>query len=113
MANHIARPAGTLMLALVVATAGAPSLAATHRHAVHHDTRPHPAKTRHGGTAKHPVTSSHHHATRPAARHDAAPSGATRVPAGGIKLFCPARANPLLIRKSTQGAGTTVTLVCH
>jgi len=113
MAIHIARPAGMLVFALMVTTAGAPSFAATHRHAVHHETRHHAARTHHGQPAKRPVTASHRHVAKPAARRDAAPAGATRVPAGGIKLFCPARANPLLIRKSTQGAGTTVTLVCH
>jgi hypothetical protein len=35
------------------------------------------------------------------------------VPAGGMKLQCPPARNPLLVRKMTQGNGTTVTIVCR
>lgn len=109
MTYPIARPAGTLLLALTLVTAGSPAVASTHHRAVHHGTATH----HHAAATHHPAKSSRHHAAKPAPHRDAAPSGATRVPAGGIKLFCPARSNPLLVRKSTQGAGTTVTLVCH
>jgi hypothetical protein len=74
------------------------------------------------GASTHHGSSAHHHqaaktARRHAAkstRHDAAkPAGVTTVPASGIKLYCAAGRNPLLIRKFTQGAGTTVTVVCR
>jgi hypothetical protein len=42
-----------------------------------------------------------------------APHGVTLIPAGGVKLQCPPRRNPLLVRKMTQGNGTTVTVVCR
>lgn len=69
-----------------------------------------------------PAAATRHHAPSRAtharsaesSRHaDDAHKGAQTVPAGGIRLFCPARRNPLLVRKMTQGAGTTVTVVCR
>lgn len=115
MADRIARRTGTLIGVLALVMGAAPVSASVHHHApVRHHTAKRPAaETRHRAKpARHGSKPSHHHETSVAHR-DAAPSGATRVPAGGIKLFCGARSNPLLIRKSTQGAGTTVTMVCR
>ena len=50
------------------------------------------------------------------ARHAAVPSapkGATAIPASGIRLFCGPGRSPLMVRKMTQGRGTTVTVICR
>lgn len=71
-----------------------------------------PAAAARHHTARH----AHHAATsrprRETAKPPAAPRGITAVPAGGLKVYC-ARRNPLLVRKMTQGAGTTVTVICR
>ncbi|WP_298690946.1 hypothetical protein [uncultured Sphingomonas sp.] len=86
-------------LALIAAAAATPAAAHTRHHsAPHHRTS---------------ETRGSRHAKKPVEHHSAAPSGVTAVPAGGLKIYCPARKTPLLIRKSTQGAGTTVTAVCR
>jgi len=119
MVHRIARPAGTLALALALASVGGPAIAATHhRHETRHHATVHHHTSRHATAHQTDRGGAHrgtpaHRSAKAAPHGDAAPSGAARVPTGGIKLFCPARSNPLLIRKSTQGAGTTVTLVCH
>lgn len=109
----VVHPAHAALLALTLAAVTTPAGARVHRHA-------------HGKAATHHTTghhqTSHHHerghhpakaATRHASREPAKPAGVTGIPAGGMKLYCPAGRNPLLIRKSTQGAGTTVTVVCR
>ena len=112
--RRFARPAlaGLATLALL----GAATVAPAHvrhqstRSSTHHATH----ATTHHATEKRRVAARHdHRATRLVAHRDAAPSGATSVPAGGLKVYCPARKGPLMIRKATQGAGTTVTVVCR
>jgi hypothetical protein len=113
MTDRIARSAGALIVAL--ALSAAPAAASVHHHAKHPaaSSAHRPAQhSRHASKTAHHRAKPAHRDARPAHR-DAAPSGASRVPPGGIKLFCGARSNPLLIRKSTQGAGTTVTVVCR
>jgi hypothetical protein len=102
MAHRIARAAGSLTIALTFVAATAPATASVHHRPTH--------RTAH---AAHRPVKPKHHATKPAAHRDAAPPGATHVPGSGIKLYCAGRSNPLLIRKSTQGSGTTVTVVCR
>jgi hypothetical protein len=86
-----------------VALLGCAALAMPAGVSAHHSTRSHHQAAK----------ASKHHAAKPA-KHDAAkPAGVTTVPASGIKLYCAAGRNPLLIRKFTQGAGTTVTVVCR
>jgi hypothetical protein len=125
MTDRIVRPAAaTLALALAMIAGATPGLASTHHRATHHrtthhrstrpDTAHHRASSQHRPSGRHrPTPSAHHHADKPDAHRDDKPAGVTGVPGGGIKLFCPAHRNPLLIRKSTQGAGTTVTVVCR
>lgn len=109
-------------LALLVAAAGAsPALAAHHRHAEHHRTERHrQSSARHHATAKHGKAASakHEKASRGKKGHTAtaapaAPKGVTNIPGGGMKLYCGPGKNPLLVRKMTQGAGTTVTVICR
>ncbi len=122
MTDRAIRRSAALALALALAAGAAPATASTHHHADrrheirHRETRHRETghrETGHHGGARHRTTSSRHRTTKAADRHDAKPSGVAGIPAGGIKLFCPAHRNPLLIRKSTQGAGTTVTVVCR
>jgi len=111
---------GVIVAACVVAgPAGATHHKTTHARPAHHETSHHTASTHHG-TSSHRGTSSHHgkdkrHASP--ARHEdrkpAAAAGATSVPAGGIKLFCGPGKSPLMVRKMTQGAGTSVTVICR
>lgn len=49
---------------------------------------------------------------KPAHTRVAVPGGVTMIPAGGLKVYCAAR-SPLMIRKMTQGSGTTVTVICR
>jgi hypothetical protein len=94
------RVAAAVVLGLVLAAA-TPVAAASHHH---HASSSHKAKT--NKSAK--------HSTKPATHHaDAAPKGVIPVPAAGVKLSCGAGRNPLLVRKMTQGAGTTVTVICR
>ena len=76
---------------------------AAHRHPA----AKHPAKHR-PSPAKHADQHRHGHAGKPSS-----PTGATSVPASGIKLFCGPRKTPLMVRKMTQGNGTTVTVICR
>jgi hypothetical protein len=77
--------------------------ATTHHASTHHATGHHATESRHTGKAEH---------DKPA--HDAAaPAGVTRVPAGGLKTYCPGRSSQMLVRKMTQGNGTTVTVICR
>lgn len=92
---------------------GAAPALATHHETPHH-AKAHHAKTttHHSAAAKH-VT---HHGKPPskaAVHKSAAPSGSTTVPSGGIKLYCGPGKAPLMVRKMTQGAGTTVTVICR
>lgn len=114
MPARFVRPATALLaLALLVPATGVearthhrtarthkPGKSAAHHKAGHHEPKSHGAG-RHANQSK------------PVEHHAAAPAGASSVPGSGLKLFCPARKNPLLIRKATQGAGTTVTVVCR
>lgn len=103
MTDSIARSATHLALVLALAAGSSAALASTHHRTTHHR-----------ATAQHRSSKPVHHGkAKPAKPHDTKPAGVTGIPAGGIKLFCPAHRNPLLIRKSTQGAGTTVTVVCR
>lgn len=104
---------------LVVAVLGAAPALATHHEKAHHSKTPahhavatrHVSPAKHGGSSKH---ASHHRDTaRTPSRTSNAPSGATSVPGGGIKLYCGPGKNPLMIRKMTQGSGTTVTVICR
>jgi hypothetical protein len=102
---------------VVVAPAGA-----TH-HKAHAKETHHARATHHAATEHHAKTPAHHgkdarHGkdTRHAAREErkpAAVAGATSVPAGGIKLYCGPGRSPLMVRKMTQGSGTTVTVICR
>ena len=78
--------------------------------ATHH--KAHSAPAHHKAEPKHPDSRhkppAHHDAPRPAVA-----AGATSVPAGGIKLYCGPGKAPLMVRKMTQGAGTTVTVICR
>ncbi|PXA85365.1 hypothetical protein DMC47_37630 [Nostoc sp. 3335mG] len=84
-----------------------------HHKTSHHETDRHKASSRHASSAHHGKDT--HHADR--ARHDerkpASAAGTTSVPAGGIKLYCGPGKSPLMVRKMTQGNGTTVTVVCR
>ncbi len=119
MTDRIVRPAATLALALAMIAGATPGLASTHHRTTHHrsthpDTAHRRASSQHRPSGRHRSTpSAHHHADKRDAHRDDKPAGVTGVPGSGIKLFCPAHRNPLLIRKSTQGAGTTVTVVCR
>jgi len=120
MPARFVRPATALLaLALLVPATGAEArthhrTASTHHKASkpagHHEASHHGSKSHEAGGHK-----SGRHATKskPVEHHATAPAGASSVPGSGLKLFCPARKNPLLIRKATQGAGTTVTVVCR
>ena len=110
MTDRFARPAGSLVMALVFVAGSSPAVASVHHHTVHHAV--HHTVHHSAGASRHSAKRPHH-ATRPIAHRDATPSGVTHVLGGGIKLYCAGRSNPLLIRKSTQGAGTTVTVVCR
>jgi hypothetical protein len=125
MAARFVRPATALLaLALLVPATGAAARthhrtasthhkagkSAAHRKASHHGSKSHETKsheTRNRETDRHKTRS------KPVEHHAAAPAGASSVPGPGLKLFCPPHKNPLLIRKATQGAGTTVTVVCR
>lgn len=98
---------------LTIALLGAAPALATHHSATSH-------KTTHHGTTHHGKAATHHTvATKHTARHaetgrkQSAPSGATSIPGGGLKVYCGPGKNPLMIRKMTQGNGTTVTVVCR
>ncbi|USI71722.1 hypothetical protein [Sphingomonas morindae] len=62
------------------------------------------------GTRAHDKSGRHAAAAAPA---PARPGGTMSVPGSGLKVYCPAGKNPLMVRKMTQGAGTTVTVVCR
>ena len=91
-------------------------LAGTALAAHHHSSTQH-----HHSPAKYHMASEKHHAA--SAKHDAhrhdrparpsSPPGAANVPAGGIKLYCGPGKSPLMVRKMTQGNGTTVTVICR
>lgn len=120
-----------LFVAGVWATmAAAPAIATTHHHHASHTTHHGAAKSKssassHHGKSSHAAKSAHaksshgksvhadkkHGAGTPA--RAPAPGGAISVGSGGTKLFCAGRASPLLVRKATQGSGTTVTVICR
>jgi hypothetical protein len=94
------------MAALITAAtviAATPAAASRHRRARTHS---HTRAEHHRRAA---ITRRHAVAVR---RDKTMPAGVTTVPAGGLKVYCPAR-SPLLIRKATQGGGTTVTVICR
>jgi len=101
---------------MAACVAAAPA-GATHHKA--HAKETHHAKATHHATASHHATAHHGKETRHtthAAREErkpAAVAGATSVPAGGIKLYCGPGRSPLMVRKMTQGSGTTVTVICR
>jgi PAB1-binding protein PBP1 len=99
LADPIARPVHAALLALALAATTTPAMGT-----VHHRTHSHPQRK--AKPARHAAAKSTRHGP-------AAPGGATAVPAGGIKLYCAPGKNPLLVRKATQGAGTTVTAICR
>lgn len=108
--------------------AAAPAVGATHHHgqAAHHATSRHkpdrhastrPTSTRHA-SSKHASTK--HESKRGKDTHreserQAQPGGfnVTTVPGAGMKLRCGPGRSPLLVRKMTQGNGTTVTVICR
>ena len=106
---------------MAACVAAAPA-GATHHKA--HAKETHHAKATHHATASHHATAHHstaHHGketrhTAHAAREERKPAVvacATSVPAGGIKLYCGPGRSPLMVRKMTQGSGTTVTVICR
>ncbi|WBO20868.1 hypothetical protein [Sphingomonas abietis] len=99
--------------ALAALSLGAGPALATHHGKTHHAKAPahHAAAATHGshhGKASRKATTH-----KPALAKSAASSGATTVPSGGIKLFCGPGKGPLMVRKMTQGSGTTVTVICR
>lgn len=110
----------------LVALATAPAQAATHHKghtsSTHHghskSTKSHGAS--HHAQSSHASKSTHGKSARAGkapeskkAQAAGAPGGAITVGSGGTKLFCAGRASPLLVRKATQGNGTTVTVICR
>lgn len=105
-----------------------PAIAATHhhnQHATHHASHAahHAAPSRHASKTPHHAAS-HTDKTHAGKTHGAskthgsgklaaAPGGAIPVGSGGTRLFCAGHASPLLVRKATQGSGTTVTVICR
>lgn len=100
--------------AVVAACVVAAPAGATH-HKAHAKEAHHAKATSHHATAHHATAhrgKDAHHAAHEERKPTGA-AGATNVPAGGIKLYCgPGRA-PLMVRKMTQGSGTTVTVICR
>jgi hypothetical protein len=97
---------------VLVACGVAGPAGAVHHRSTHHSSTHHAAS--HHESAHHKASSAHH--ASPKHRDDrkpAAAAGATTVPASGIKLFCGPGRSPLMVRKMTQGAGTTVTVICR
>ena len=102
--------------AVVAACVAAAPAGATHHKA--HAKETHQAKATHHTAVEHHAKASAHHGkdTHHASREERKPAtmaGATSVPAGGIKLYCGPGRSPLMIRKMTQGSGTTVTVICR
>jgi hypothetical protein len=108
--------------------ATAPVKATTHHKShssssVHHGstkTAKHATSASHHGKSSHTSSSKHSTSSHGSKKVDvkkphaaSAPGGAITVGAGGTKLFCAGRASPLLVRKATQGNGTTVTVICR
>jgi hypothetical protein len=90
-------------MALLVTTGMAVcAVASSHHKTPEHHTTKSTAKTRHDTKT---------HETKPAPA--SAAHGATTIPAGGLKVYCGPGKNPLMVRKMTQGAGTTVTVICR
>jgi hypothetical protein len=112
--------------ALAAATVAAPVAAAQHHgHSTAHKTgrTSHTSKTSHASRTSRSKTSKSQsgrktaHGKRtaksPAKPASRAPGGTMTVPGGGLKVYCAAGKNPLMVRKMTQGAGTTVTVLCR
>ena len=76
-----------------------------------HGSASHHAKSSHGAKSTHGKTG--HDSKKPDAKKPSAPGGTITVGSGGTKLFCAGRASPLLVRKATQGNGTTVMVICR
>jgi hypothetical protein len=107
-------------IASIACLAAGPAAATHHASSHHKATSAHHASGDHASshhatkTAHHATSSDRHASHRHAEEHKAStPSGATAVPAGGIKLYCGTGRSPLMVRKMTQGAGTTVTVICR
>lgn len=105
---------------VLAACALAAPAGATHRKVDHHAAKHQTAAPAHHGKSHHEAKPAHHgradrHASRKAIepRKPAGAGGATSVPAGGIRLYCGPGRSPLMVRKMTQGAGTTVTVICR
>jgi hypothetical protein len=96
-----------------VSLAAAP-VGATHRTTHHASSSAHHVKSHHAAKpSHHPKPDSRASRQRPSGHETSAPSGTTAVPTGGIKLYCGTGHSPLMVRKMTQGAGTTVTVICR
>jgi hypothetical protein len=87
--------------------------ATAHHETSHHDTSHHKASTTHHATAHHGKETRHDSHAAHEDRKPVAVAGAVSVPAGGTKLYCGPGKSPLMVRKMTQGSGTTVTVICR
>jgi hypothetical protein len=103
---------GAVVAACVVAAPAGATHHKAHAKETHHARATHHAKPEHHAKATAHRGKDTHHASREA-RKPAAVAGATSVPAGGIKLYCGPGRSPLMVRKMTQGSGTTVTVICR
>lgn len=99
---------GVAVAACVVAAPAGATHHKAHAKETHHARATHHATAHHGKDARHAA-----HAPRKEERKPAGAAGATNVPAGGIKLYCGPGKAPLMVRKMTQGSGTTVTVICR
>lgn len=98
-----------MKIGFVVAMMGAAVVVAGNAQAAH----PFPA-SKHHAPSRHHNSSTKHASSTKKRQHEAASShGVTAIPSSGVKLYCPAHKSPLLVRKSTQGSGTTVTVICR
>jgi hypothetical protein len=105
---------GAVAAACVMAgPAGATHHRTAHANApAHHETSHHDAPAHHA--AAHRGNETHHAAHTSRSEHQPSViAGGTTVPAGGIKLYCGPGKSPLMVRKMTQGTGTTVTVICR
>jgi hypothetical protein len=96
------------------ALVGNAATAHTHhgRHA-HHGSSPARHLPSHHSSARHPAKDEGRKGHARPARPEPAGFNVTTVPGAGMKLRCAPGRSPLLIRKMTQGSGTTVTVICR